>query len=152
MFIWQTSQNMFLIDWEIQFMKLKLKLVHNYIHKLRKLNYINYINKLLDSFRSNWDVFIATKYIIRMEIHVKINEAVKKEMSFSRNRWCYLTFSESEPGHIQNPGIFKTCSIFKTLSNIYDRAFYENNANSFWHYFQIWQILTLARPVAVRSN
>ena len=28
-------------------MKLKLKLVHNYIHKLHKLNYINYINKFL---------------------------------------------------------------------------------------------------------
>ena len=75
--VYLTDFPKFVSDWEIQFMKLKLKLVHNYIHKLRKLNYINYINKLLDSFRSNWDVFIATKYIIRMEIHVKINEAVK---------------------------------------------------------------------------
>ena len=30
-----------------------------------------------DSFRSDCDVFIATKYIIRMEIHVKINDAVE---------------------------------------------------------------------------
>ena len=30
-----------------------------------------------DSFRSDWDVFIVTNYIIRVEIHVKINEAVK---------------------------------------------------------------------------
>ena len=44
-------------------------------------------------FRSDRDVFIATKYIIRMEVHVKINEVSNKEMSFSRNRWCYLTFS-----------------------------------------------------------
>ena len=37
-------------------------------------------------FRSDRDVFIATKYIIRMEVHVKINEVSNKEMSFSRNR------------------------------------------------------------------
>ena len=36
---------------------------------------------------------------------------------------------------IQNPGIFRTSSIFTTLSNIWDREFYENNANSFLHLF-----------------
>ena len=30
-----------------------------------------------DSFRSDWDVFIATEYIVCMEIQVKINKAVK---------------------------------------------------------------------------
>ena len=45
--VYLTDFPKFVSDWEIQFMKLKLKLVHNYIHKLHKLNYINYINKFL---------------------------------------------------------------------------------------------------------
>ena len=54
--------------------------------------------------------------------------------------------------HIQNPDIFRTSSIFTTMSSICNTVFYENNTNSFLHYFQIWQTATFAIPVAIRSN
>ena len=75
-----------------------------------------------------------------------------------------LTLLYSEPLHIQNPRIFRIRAISRTLiysgpprilttlSSICDRVFYENNANSFLLYFQIWQVATLVVPVAIRLN
>ena len=68
------------------------------------------------------------------------------------------------PWYIQNPGIFRIRAISRTLiysgppwilttlSSICDNVFYENNANSFLLYFQIWQVATLVVPVAIRLN
>ena len=61
-----------------------------------------------DSFRSDWDVFIVTKYIIRMEIHVKINEALKKRsVFFTQSLMLFDIFrirtrAYSEPWYIQD--------------------------------------------------
>ena len=67
-----------------------------------------------------------------------------------------VTLVYSEPwyiqnqSHIQNTAIFRTSSMFTTLSIICDKVFYENNTNSFLLYFQIWQVATLVIPVVIR--
>ena len=64
-----------------------------------------------------------------------------------------LVYSETwhiqNQSHIQSTGTSRTSSIFTTLSSICNGAYYENNANSFLHYFQMWQTVTLVRLVIV---
>ena len=44
-----------------------------------------------------------------------------------RTRSIFRTLAFSQPWYIQNAGIFKIRGIFRTLPNIYDEAFCENN-------------------------
>ena len=75
----------------------------------------------------------------------------------------FRTLLYLEPWYIQNRGTFKSRAIFRTLKYSEPRAYsqlfqtsareyYKNNANSFLHHFQVWQIATLSRPVSIRSN
>ena len=67
-----------------------------------------------------------------------------------------LVYSETwhiqNQSHIQSTGTSRTSSIFTTLSSICNGAYYENNANSFLQYFQMWQTVTLVRVVIVKLN
>ena len=82
----------------------------------------------------------------------KFRTLVYSETWYIQNSSIFITLTYSEPWYIQKPSKFRTWNIFATLSNIRDRASYENNANSFLHFFEISLIPNLARPVVVTKN
>ena len=86
-----------------------------------------------------------------------------------QNFSIFRTLVYSEPWYIKNPGIYRAMAYLEpepysepcyiqdlkhnpNSANICNRLVFENNANSFLHYFQMWKIVNWSRLVTVRPN